>query len=175
MTGVSAIQGDITLLEVDAIVNAANSRLAGGGGVDGAIHRAGGPSILEECQAWVSVHGSLPTGEAMITGGGALPARHVIHTVGPIWGEHGADEARRLLARCYYNSLELAARFGSRTVAFPNISTGVYGYPKREAAVAAVETVTNWVNDRPVLEQILFVCFDSENLLIYQELLGLSG
>lgn len=175
MTSVSAIQGDITVLEVDAIVNAANRRLAGGGGVDGAIHRAGGPSILRECQAWVADNGPLPTGEAMITGGGDLPAPHVIHTVGPIWGEHGENEARRLLARCYYNSLELAARARSRTVAFPNISTGVYAYPKRDAAEAAVETVTNWANDRPVLDQIVFVCFDSENFLIYQELLGLSA
>jgi O-acetyl-ADP-ribose deacetylase (regulator of RNase III) len=174
MTHISAIKGDITALEVDAIVNAANSRLAGGGGVDGAIHRVGGPTILRECRAWVAENGMLPTGEAMLTGGGDLPANHVIHTVGPIWGERGADEARRLLARCYYNSLELAASTKSSSVAFPNISTGIYGYPKQDAAEVAVETVSNWANDRPVLDQIVFVCFTADNLAIYDELLGRS-
>lgn len=175
MTHIFMVEGDITVLETDSIVNAANSHLAGGGGVDGAIHRAGGPSILNECRAWISEHGVLPTGEAMVTGGGDLPARHVIHTVGPVWGRHGPNEARRLLARCYYNSLELAAATRSTSVGFPNISTGAFGYPKREAAEVAVETITNWASDRPVLEEIVFVCFDAENLAIYEGLLSSSG
>jgi O-acetyl-ADP-ribose deacetylase (regulator of RNase III) len=175
MTRVSAIAADITTLGVDAIVNAANSRLGGGGGVDGAIHRAGGPAILRECQKWVAENGTLPTGEAMVTEGGELPAKHVIHTVGPVWSEQGANEARRLLARCYYNSLELAAEMRCSSVAFPNISTGIYGYPKRDAALVAVDTVGNWMNDRPVLDEIVFVCFSPENLAIYDELLGSSG
>jgi O-acetyl-ADP-ribose deacetylase (regulator of RNase III) len=174
MTRISAVKGDITAFEIDAIVNAANSHLVGGGGVDGAIHRAGGPSILRECQAWIAENGRLSTGEAMVTGGGNLPAKHVIHTVGPIWNGSGADEARRLLARCYYNSLELAAETNCGSVAFPNISTGVYGYPKRDAAEVAVETVRNWANDRPVLDEIIFVCFSADNLAIYEELLGSS-
>ena len=172
MTQITAIQGDITTLVVDAVVNAANSRLAGGGGVDGAIHLAGGPAILDECRQWVSQNGPLPTGEAMMTTAGDLPARHVIHTVGPIWGEHGEPEARRLLARCYYNSLELAAGARCASIAFPNISTGVYGYPKESAAEVAVATVSNWANDRPVLEEVVFVCFSPENLSIYESLLG---
>jgi len=175
MTRICAIQGDITSLTVDAIVNAANSRLAGGAGVDGAIHRAGGPTILDECRQWVERHGSLPTGEAMMTSGGDLPARHVIHTVGPIWGEHGEPEARRLLARCYYNSLELAAGARCDSIAFPNISTGVYGYPKQQAAEIAVETVYNWTSDRPVLDEVVLVCFSPENLRIYEGLLGSDG
>jgi O-acetyl-ADP-ribose deacetylase (regulator of RNase III) len=175
MTRLCAVQGDITVLPFDAIVNAANSGLAGGGGVDGAIHRAGGPSILTECQAWVSEHGHLPTGEAMLTTAGDLPTGHVIHTVGPIWGEHGERESRRLLARCYYNSLELAAGARCRNVAFPCISTGVYGYPKEKAAETAVEAVTNWTNDRPVLDEVTFVCFSADNLVIYEGLLGSDG
>lgn len=143
--------------------------------MDGAIHRAGGPQILEECAVWVAENGPLPTGEAMITTAGELPARHVIHTVGPVWGEHGPEEAGRLLARCYYNSLELAAGAGCRTVAFPNISTGVYGYPKKEAADIAFETVGAWTNDRPVLHEVTFVCFDVENLALYEGLAGSDG
>lgn len=172
MTRISVITGDITRQEVDAIVNAANSRLAGGGGVDGAIHAAGGPSILAECRAWVAENGPLPTGRAMITGAGRLPARHVIHTVGPVWAEHDPAEARRLLASCYESSLELAAEHGCGTVAFPNISTGVYGFPKRRAAETAVSTVTEWVTRAPDIAEVFFVCFDDENGAIYSELVG---
>lgn len=171
MTTVTAIQGDITTCPVDAIVNAANSRLAGGGGVDGAIHRAGGPIILEQCQAWIAQHGRLPTGRAIATDGGTLPARLVVHTVGPIWAEHDPDEARRLLADCYVSSLDLAAERDCRSVAFPNISTGVYGFPKRDAGEVAVAAVKGWIDAVDDVDEITFVCFDDENLAIYTELL----
>lgn len=170
MTRISTTEGDITTLAVDAVVNAANPRLAGGGGVDGAIHRAGGPVILEQCQAWVAAHGLLPTGQAMITEAGNLPAGAVIHTVGPIWADHDLEENRRLLASCYENSLDLAAENGCRSVAFPNISTGVYGYPKREAAVVAVRTVEGWMADKGTVDEVVFVCFDAENKSIYSDL-----
>lgn len=171
-TRISARQGDITEFDGDAIVNAANSRLAGGGGVDGAIHRAGGPAILEECQAWVAVNGPLPTGQAMATSGGELRARLVIHTVGPIFSEHSEADARDLLASCYVRSLDLAALHGCATIAFPNISTGVYGYPKDEAAEVAVEAVTRWLSADDSLDEVVFVCFSEENLEIYSRLLG---
>jgi O-acetyl-ADP-ribose deacetylase len=170
MTRLRLTDTDITTLEVEAIVNAANSRLAGGGGVDGAIHRAGGPSILAECQQWVRRHGDLPTGESMITGGGNLPARVVIHTVGPVWADHDEVTSTRLLASCYRNSLDLAASHECRTIAFPNISTGVYGFPKEPAAETAVEAVTDWVG--AVVEEVVFACFDRENYAIYSRLLG---
>lgn len=172
MKTVTAIQGDITTLAVDAIVNAANSRLAGGGGVDGAIHRAGGPGILEQCQAWVAEHGQLPTGRAMATEGGELPARLVIHTVGPIWAEHDPLDARRLLAECYVSSLELASARECRSVAFPNISTGVYGFPKQEAGKVAVAAVEGWLDENEGVDEVTFVCFDQKNLAIYSALLG---
>lgn len=171
MTLITATQGDITTFAGDAIVNAANSRLAGGGGVDGAIHRAGGPSILAECSRWVAANGPLPTGEAMVTGGGSLPARFVIHTVGPIWGEHHSDESVRLLASCYRNSLERAVETGSRSVAFPNISTGVYGFPKEPAAETAVSAVRDWAVARSGVEEIVFVCFNDDNRELYSRLL----
>lgn len=172
MTRISLTRGDITRQAADAIVNAANSQLVGGGGVDGAIHAAGGPSILAECRAWVADHGPLPTGEAMITGAGELPAKHVIHTVGPIWAEHDEEEAARLLASCYVSSLETATEHGCRSVAFPNISTGVYGYPRRAAAEVALSTVEEWVEAGSDLDEIVFVCFDEENLAVYSELAG---
>jgi len=172
MTRISVTTGDITRQRVDAIVNAANSHLAGGGGVDGAIHAAGGPSILAECRAWVADNGPLPTGKAMITGAGALPARHVIHTVGPVWAEHDPTEGRLLLASCYESSLELAAGHGCATVAFPNISTGVYGFPKLPAAETAVSTVREWVSRASDIAEVFFVCFDEENEAIYSELVG---
>lgn len=159
-------------MEVDAIVNAANSRLAGGGGVDGAIHLAGGPVIAEQCREWVSARGRLPTGEAMSTDAGDLPARLVIHTVGPIWGNHEPEEARALLASCYTSSLDLARERGCASVAFPNISTGVYGFPKREAAEVAVSAVEQWVDGHDAIEEVIFVCFDDENFGIYSELIG---
>ncbi len=170
MTAISVIRGDLTLQDVDAIVNAANSSLMGGGGVDGAIHAGGGPAILDECRQIVAERGSLPTGEAVITTAGELPARHVIHTVGPIHREHGTAEAAALLASCYSSSLDVALANGCRTVAFPNISTGVYGYPKPDAAEVAVDAVTTWVATHPgALDAVRFVCFDEENERLYRE------
>lgn len=167
MTTLSVVQGDITTLEVDAIVNAANNHLVGGGGVDGAIHRAGGPSILSECLDWVAQHGALPTGEAMVTSGGDLPSRYVIHTVGPVYGANHSEEARRLLSLCYVSSLELAESLACDSLAFPNISTGVYGYPKEEAARVAIDTVSRHATTRSVI----FVCFNEENAELYSDLL----
>ena len=171
MTSITTTQGDITTFDGDAIVNAANSRLEGGGGVDGAIHRAGGPSILEECRIWVAANGFLPTGEAMVTGAGNLPCDLVIHTVGPIWAEHDEEAAHRFLASCYRRSLELAVESGCKSIAFPNISTGVYGFPKQPAARTAISTVRSWSDENRDLERIVFMCFDDENLSIYSELL----
>jgi O-acetyl-ADP-ribose deacetylase (regulator of RNase III)/ADP-ribosylglycohydrolase len=160
------IRGDITKLDVDAIVNAANHRLLGGGGVDGAIHRAAGPGLLEECRAL----GGCPTGEARVTAGHALPAKHVIHTVGPVW-EGGEQGEGALLASAYRSSLRLALRRGLRTVAFPNISTGVYGFPTDLACRIAVDVVAEFERREPSLE-VLFVCFSEENHRLYQERLA---
>jgi O-acetyl-ADP-ribose deacetylase (regulator of RNase III) len=170
MVEIIAELGDITTYETDAIVNAANSELLGGGGVDGAIHRAGGPAILEECRTIVRDHGGCPTGEAVITTGGQLPARHVIHTVGPIWANHVSDEADRLLASAYTSSLALADEHRSVSVAFPNISTGVYGFPRSRASDIAVSAVSEWFQAHPAgtLQRIVFVCFDEENLDLYR-------
>lgn len=163
-------RGDITKIAVDAIVNAANSSLMGGGGVDGAIHRAGGPDILADCVKIVAKQGGCKTGEAVITTGGKLPAKHVIHTVGPVWNGGNKGE-REKLANCYRNSLELAVRNSCKTVAFPNISTGIYGFPKDEAAIIAVATVRKFLKTNASIEKVIFVCFDSENEeLIKQEL-----
>jgi len=172
VTRLEAIKADITTVAVDVIVNAANSSLMGGGGVDGAIHAAGGPSILADCREIVARLGPLPTGEAVLTGAGDLPARHVVHTVGPIWGTVPADEAVDLLASCYHNSLALALESSSRSIAFPNISTGVYRFPKPLAAETAVHAVRTWLEGSPdALDTVLFACFDLENLVLYQELL----
>jgi O-acetyl-ADP-ribose deacetylase (regulator of RNase III) len=162
------VQGDITVESVDAIVNAANPSLMGGGGVDGAIHRAGGPAILEECRQIVARQGACPTGQAVITTGGRLPTRHVIHTVGPIWrgGGHGED---RLLASAYRESLALAAARGLSSVAFPSISTGVYGYPVAEAARVAVETVMEHLRGRTSVKEVRFVLFDRRTYEAYIE------
>lgn len=165
---IEVIQGDITRLKVDAIVNAANPSLMGGGGVDGAIHRAGGPQILEECKAIIKKIGRLDTGKAVITTGGNLPASYVIHTVGPVW--HGGTQGEaQLLAQAYTNSLQLASEHHLRTVAFPNISTGVYGYPKREAAQVALQAVTDYLRQHTLPEKVIFCCFDDENYRLYQE------
>jgi len=152
--------GDITREDVDAIVNAANGSLMGGGGVDGAIHRAGGPEILAACKRLRETQfpNGLPTGEAAITTGGRLPARHVIHTVGPIYGHHGGDEAR-LLAACYANSIALAAQHGLATIAFPAISTGVYGYPKPEAARVARAAIERALGQYPAIKEVRLVYF----------------
>lgn len=153
--------GDLTREDVDAIVNAANSGLLGGGGVDGAIHRAGGPEILAECKRirQTQYRDGLPTGEVVITTGGNLKARHVIHTVGPIYGQHGGREPK-LLAACYENAIALAAKNGLRTIAFPAISTGVYGYPKDEAAEVAREALTRALARNPSIEEVRLVFFD---------------
>ncbi len=159
-------RGDITLLHVDAIVNAANNSLLGGGGVDGAIHRAAGPGLLEECR---TLNGC-PTGEARITGGYNLHARHVIHTVGPVWKGGNKNEAA-LLRSCYSNSLNLAASNNIKSLAFPNISTGVYGFPRQQAAEIAVDAVKNHPNAETLFGTITFAVFDDENYLIYKELI----
>lgn len=165
---VHAISGDITRQNVDVIVNAANSSLLGGGGVDGAIHRAGGPAILTACQelrrtVWPS---GLPTGEAVITPGGELPARFVIHTVGPVYGSHSGDEAR-LLGSCYRKSLFLADESGVSTIAFPAISTGIYGYPRSEAAVVASSAIASALADLPRIREVRLVFFSPRDLEIF--------
>ena len=168
---ITLFQGDITKLKVDAIVNAANSSLMGGGGVDGAIHRAGGPVILDECRQIVARQGRCATGNAVITSGGNLPAKFVIHTVGTIW-RGGNNNEPQLLKNAYLNSLNLAVENGVQTIAFPNISTGVYGFPKEKAAKIAVETVKKYLTDRLQISQVFFVCFDSENYELYRRLLN---
>jgi O-acetyl-ADP-ribose deacetylase (regulator of RNase III) len=165
---ISLIKGDITKIKADAIVNAANSSLLGGGGVDGAIHRAGGPAILDECRQIRARQGGCDTGQAVITTAGLLPAKYVIHTVGPVWngGNHGEQE---LLAGCYRNSLQLAVANGIKTIAFPNISTGVYGFPKPEAATIAIQAVQQFMANDNSVDEIIFVCFDDENYSLYKE------
>lgn len=164
------IKGDITLLEVDAIVNAANSSLMGGGGVDGAIHRKGGGRILEECIAIRNRQGKCPTGEAVYTSAGDLPAKYVIHTVGPVWVGGDKNEPQ-LLRNCYLNSLQIAKELGVKTIAFPNISTGVYHYPKPEAAKIAIQAVKDFLGNEESEIEVTFVCFDDENWALYKELL----
>ena len=160
-----AVRGDITMLAVDAIVNAANCSLLGGGGVDGAIHRAAGPELLEACRKF----GGCRTGEARITPGFRLPAQFVIHTPGPVW--HGGTRGEaELLASCYRNSLRLAAEAGCRNIAFPGISTGVYGYPRELAAQVALDTVRKWDGKLP--EEVIFVCFSATDLEVYRKLLA---
>lgn len=164
------IQGDITKQKLDAIVNAANSSLMGGGGVDGAIHRAGGPAILEDCRRIIARQGSCKTGEAVITTAGNLPAKFVIHTVGPVWNNGKNNEAEKL-ASCYRNSLQLALENKINSIAFPNISTGIYGYPKNEAAAIAIKTVTDLLRQIPPLPEVHFVCYDEENYSFYKSLI----
>jgi O-acetyl-ADP-ribose deacetylase (regulator of RNase III) len=159
---IKIIQGDITKVEADAIVNAANSSLLGGGGVDGAIHRAGGAAILEDCMKIRAQQGGCKTGEAVITGAGKLPAKYVIHTVGPVWNGGCNDEPQKL-ADCYTRSLRLAVENGCKTVAFPNISTGVYGYPKKQAARIAYRAVFDFLAENKQIEKVIFVCFDEDN------------
>ena len=160
---------DITTLDVDAIVNAANETLLGGGGVDGAIHRVAGPELLQECRRL----GGCQTGKAKLTRGYRLRAGHVIHTVGPVWSVAEADQHDATLARCYRRSLEVAAEIGARTIGFPNISTGVYGFPKDRAASVAVEAIRQELVRRPdAHDDVVFVCFDDENFGLYETLLA---
>lgn len=161
MNKIEIIRGDITQIPVDAIVNAANSSLLGGGGVDGAIHRAGGPEILEACRKIVARQGGCKTGEAVITTAGKLPAKYVIHTVGPVWNGGNSREPE-LLANCYKNSLALAREYNCTTISFPAISTGVYRFPKEEAAKIAMRTVKAYLAQYDDLEKVVFVCFDEE-------------
>lgn len=156
------IRGDITKVDVDAIVNAANSSLMGGGGVDGAIHAAGGPEILEACRKIVATQGKCDVGKAVITTAGKLPAQYVIHTVGPVWKGGTVNEAGKL-ADCYRNSLKVAVENGCKSIAFPNISTGVYGYPKQQAAQIAISSVAEFLSGTNRIAQVVFVCFDHEN------------
>lgn len=167
MTRIELIQGDITKLNVDAIVNAANSTLLGGGGVDGAIHRAAGPELLNECRKL----GGCPTGEARITRGYRLPARHVIHTVGPVWqgGRQGEDE---LLANCYRNSLKLAELNGLKSIAFPSISTGAYHFPIERASRIAVKSVREYLKETRRIERAFFVCHSEDDFVTYLNELG---
>lgn len=173
-TRVEARQADITKLVVDAIVNAANNSLLGGGGVDGAIHRAAGPELLAECRTL----GGCPTGDVKATRGYRLPAKHVIHTVGPVWDggnedvEIGLRQEDRLLASCYRKSLEKATQLHAYSIAFPAISTGVYGFPRERAAQIAVDEVQNYLHANTQPEHVIFCCFDAETLKIYQAVLS---
>ena len=173
---IEVIEADITTLAVDAIVNAANERMLGGGGVDGAIHRAAGPDLYEACKRVPEVQPGVrcPTGEARITPGFDLPAKHVIHTVGPVWqgGDHGEEE---LLANCYRNVLALAAQHGAKTVAFPAISTGVYGFPVDRAAKIAVREVSGFLDREPSIKRVQLVCFGAEATRPFRAALTASG
>lgn len=170
MASIEVILGDITAQKVDAIVNAANSGLLGGGGVDGAIHRAAGSALLDECKKIPrGPRGRCPAGECVVTGAGLLPCKKVIHTVGPIYSDSTEDE--RLLRSCYINCLKAAEKMGLENIAFPCVSTGIYGYPKAAAAKIAAETVRETLPETPSINRVLFVCFDTENYRIYQELL----
>ncbi|RYU94644.1 O-acetyl-ADP-ribose deacetylase [Emticicia agri] len=171
MATIRLIKDDITVSDTDAIVNAANSSLLGGGGVDGAIHRKGGPQILEECIAIRNRQGGCKTGEAVYTSGGLLPCRYVIHTVGPIWNG-GKTKERELLKNCYHHSLKIANELNVATIAFPNISTGIYHFPKKEAAEIAIQTVQEFLRtENKTIQEVVFVCFDEENYEIYKTLL----
>lgn len=166
MKNFKLIRGDITKMKVDAIVNAANTGLRGGGGVDGAIHQSGGPKILEACRKI----GGCPTGEAVITTAGNLPSKFVIHTVGSVWSGGKRNEAN-LLANAYKNSLHLAKKNGIKSIAFPNISTGIYGFPKEKAAKIAIQKCQDFIKNPESDMEITFVCFDEENYQLYRNLL----
>ncbi|GAA3594310.1 O-acetyl-ADP-ribose deacetylase [Flavivirga amylovorans] len=163
---IRCVQGDITKVTADIIVNAANTSLLGGGGVDGAIHKAGGKTILEECIKIRNKQGGCKTGEAVITTGGLLPAKYVIHTVGSVWNG-GSNNEEELLKNCYSNSLKLAKEHNAKSIAFPNISTGIYKFPKEKAALIAVNTI----KENPIIDEVIFVCYDDENYGVYKKLL----
>lgn len=167
---IEIVQGDITKVKADAIVNAANNSLLGGGGVDGAIHRAGGRTILEECIKIREKQGGCNTGEAVITTAGSLPAKYVIHTVGPVWSGGNQNEDQ-LLYNAYYNSLLLASEKQLNSIAFPNISTGVYHFPKERAAQIAIKAITEYLSTNTTITLVMVVCFDEENYAIYSELI----
>jgi O-acetyl-ADP-ribose deacetylase (regulator of RNase III) len=168
MTDIELIQDDITLLKVDAIVNAANRSLLGGGGVDGAIHKAAGPELLQECKTLNGCH----TGEAKITKAYRLHARYIIHTVGPVFYNWPKDDACKLLKNAYSNSLKLALEYQIGSIAFPNISTGIYGFPKVEAANIALDAVQAFIKSHQQIQKVIFCCFDKENFKIYSGLLN---
>ncbi|MBC1452372.1 ADP-ribose-binding protein [Listeria welshimeri] len=170
---ITVVKGDITEQNVDVIVNAANPGLLGGGGVDGAIHQAAGPDLLKECQAVITRIGSCPAGEAVITSAGDLKARYIIHTVGSIWKDGDQQEANKL-ASCYWKALDLANGKDLTSIAFPNISTGVYGFPKKLAAEVALYTVRKWSEEEydSSIKEIRFVCYDEENLKIYNKIIN---
>ncbi len=170
-TSLALVRGDITKERVDAIANAANALLMGGGGVDGAIHRAGGPAIEAKCRQIRAEQGGCPTGQAVLTTGGNLPAKHIIHTVGPIWRGGTAGEAE-LLASCYRESLGLALKHGIKTIAFPSISTGVYGYPVAQAAVIALNAVKQFLAAHDGLDEVRFVLFDDATYDAYENALS---
>ncbi len=171
-TEIKLIKDDITTIVVDAIVNAANSSLLGGGGVDGAIHRKGGSQILEECKAIRNRQGKCKAGDAVYTSAGLLPAKYVIHTVGPIWNG-GKNKEPELLASCYRKSLEIAESLFVKSIAFPNISTGVYHFPKAEAAQIAITAVKQFIDsENKNIEEVIFVCFDDDNYRLYESILS---
>lgn len=161
-------KADITTVKVDAIVNAANTSLLGGGGIDGAIHRVGGQAILNDCRKIIAKQGGCKVGEAVITTAGNLPAKYVIHTVGPVWNG-GQKQEREKLANCYRNSLQTALDNNCKSIAFPNISTGIYKFPKNEAAQIAVVTVSDFIKLTAYFDKIIFVCFDEENYRFIEE------
>lgn len=169
MSKIEILKGDITKIAVDAIVNAANTSLLGGGGVDGAIHRAGGPKILEECRVIRARQGGCATGKAVITSGGDLPAQYVIHTVGPVWNNDNKEKVDQFLKNSYLNSLKLAVKNNVNSIAFPNISTGVYRFPKDRAARIAIETVQSYFLNESSIKRLIFVCFDEENYQLYRQ------
>lgn len=166
MNRISLIKGDITSLQVDAIVNAANTSLLGGGGVDGAIHQAAGKELLDECRTLKGCE----TGDAKITRAYKLPCKHVIHTVGPVWRD-GLHDEQQLLMSCYRRSLELAVENGVKTIAFPNISTGIYRFPKEKAAIIALETISDFLRKDKSIEEVIFCTFDEENHALYKDLI----
>ncbi|MDR0539061.1 MAG: O-acetyl-ADP-ribose deacetylase [Spirochaetaceae bacterium] len=170
------IQGDITALDVDVVVNAANTGLLGGGGVDGAIHRAAGPALLEECRKLpVNAYGArCPTGEARITGAGNMKCKYIIHTAGPVYGKSGGNDAEKL-ASCYRSALMLAGQYKAASIAFPNISCGIYGYPLEEAAGIALSTVRETCAGLMSLKKVIFCCFDSRNYEIYKAKMPAKG